>query len=298
MEVKKSFYTTVSHRFDLQHVEDVACDLCGGEEYKALWAESGFSIRQCRACSLVYVSPQPAAKEFARFYDGMYVDPTVEDSRARSLGYAERHISRLIQRKRPQGGKFLDIGCGYGRLLQEMEGLPWQCTGLELSEAALEYARAHSPGATFVQGSIEDCDFSEAKQDCIVMIGVLEHVKSPTKTLERVATWLNPGGLLLLQVPYIAPYIRLKRWIPLLPVNFEAPRHLFDFSPATMRRFLDQTGYTDVELRVTPPYASPSALSTALIWGVKAVGFALYGLSGGHYIYPFTGALLASTTRP
>jgi SAM-dependent methyltransferase len=297
MKVKRSFYTTFSHSFEIENVEEVVCNLCGSGRFKPLGSELDYEIRQCADCGLVYVSPQPAQDEMARFYAGMYEDGSETSVAARSLGAVEEHLWRLLTARRPEGGRLLEIGCGYGRLLKRLDPARWELTAIEMSEAAAAHARNTVPAATVHQIGIEEAAFPAGSQDCIVAVAVLEHLKDPGAALDRMTEWLAPGGLLVLQVPHVAAYIRLKRWLPFLPIHFEAPRHLFDFSPATLPRYLRERGYGRIRLDVARPYASPSALATALIWGVKVPGIVLHALSGGRYVYPFAGAFVVHAIR-
>ena len=166
-----------------------------------------------------------------------------------------------------------------------------------MSKDALEQARVKLPDATFHRTSMEDAPIAPASQDCVMMIAVLEHLKSPQDALARIHTWLDDGGLVMIQVPYVAPFIKAKRWIPWLPIHFEAPRHLFDFSPSTMKRYLREAGYTDIHIEISRPYSSPTALGAALIWAVKLVGYTFYYATGRRYVYPFSGAILASAVK-
>src|SRR5690606_35194656 len=93
-EIRKSFYTTVSHPFEFERVEAVACNACGGERYRVLGTEHGFAIRECADCGLVYVSPQPVREELARFYDNMYLEDP-ETLQAQAPGYVESHLRRI-----------------------------------------------------------------------------------------------------------------------------------------------------------------------------------------------------------
>ncbi len=291
MEVKRSFFTTFSHAFESGEVEEVDCNLCRSNQYDELGTELGFHIRQCLQCGLIYVSPQPTAAELPRFYEGMYTDDSDEAVEMRSLGYIEKHLSRIIKRRKPQGGRLLEIGCGYGALLRAIADQPWKVTAVEMSGNALDYAREHCPNVEFHQGSLEDAEFRPESQDCVVLIAVLEHVKDPAAAIQRMASWLAPGGLLLIQVPYVGPYIRLKRWLPWLPIYFEAPRHLFDFSPKTLPEYLRRAGFENIHTEIARPYSAPTPLSAALIWMIKIPGLVLYHLTGGRYIYPFASAI-------
>ncbi len=297
MEVKKSFYTTVDHPFELGAVEDVACNLCGSNRYRVTGTELAFEIRTCRDCGLVYVSPQPLGEDLPAFYAGMYADREAETVAARSLGHVERHLRSIIERRRPDGGRLLDIGCGYGRFLSGFVGRPWTLTGTEISETAIAHVGETVPDATVHHGLIEDVDFADASFDAITLIAVLEHVKDPKATIARVSRWLAPGGVLLVQVPYIAPFIRVKRYVPALPIYFEAPRHLYDFSPRTLPRYFEEAGFGDIRKDIGRPYSSVGALGELLIWGVKAPGLVLHALTGGRYVYPFASAIVVHGTK-
>jgi SAM-dependent methyltransferase len=297
MEVQKSFFTTVSHPFHIEHVEEVKCNLCGSGEYTSIGKELEFDIRACSKCGLVYVSPQPAQEEFAKFYAGMYSEHSDESAATRSLGYVERHLAALLKRRRPQGGRIVEVGCGYGNFLAQIKEQPWRITALEVSQTALEYARARIPNAEFHQTTLEDADILPESHDCVAMIAVLEHVKNPRAAIAKVSGWLRPGGLLVIQVPYVNAFIRLKRFLPFLPIAFEAPRHLFDFSPKTLPAYLNEAGYRDIRVEIARPYSSPTPLGAYMIWGVKLIGLAIYFATFKRYVYPFAGGIVVHAVK-
>lgn len=297
MEVKKSFYTVGHQPIAIARYEEVVCNLCGAAEYTALGRELEFEIRQCAACSLVYVNPQPTAEELPRFYEGMYADQPEGEGDHRSLGYIESHLRAIIRRRKPEGGRLFEVGCGYGRFLEAMRGPEWSLAGIEISAEALAHARRRAPDAQLAQSTFEDAPDPGELQDCVVLIAVLEHVKNPRATLERLATWLKPGGLLVLVVPYLTPFLKAKRFVPGLPIYLEAPRHLFDFSPKTLERYLRESGFEAVKPDIGRPYSSPSRSGELLTWSIKLPGIALHALSGGRYVYPFASSIVMTATR-
>ncbi len=288
--VKRSFFSTFERPFEFEQTREVACNFCSSQFYHLLMQESGFDIRRCDECGLVYVSPQPAAEEFAQLSENMYPDADESEVKSRSLGLHEKFIREIIKNRKPEGGRLLDVGCGYGKLLINMSDLPWDLTGIELSTTALSYAKEKLPDAAFHQTSIEQAPIENAGQDCITCIAVLEHVSDPRDVLQRFYDWLAPGGLLVIQVPYVVPFLRAKRFIPAIPIYFEAPSHLYDFPPKLLADHLRSLGFQDVRAEIPPPYSSPSRAVTALIWSVKLAGRAIRFLSGGKYIYPFVGS--------
>jgi 2-polyprenyl-3-methyl-5-hydroxy-6-metoxy-1,4-benzoquinol methylase len=291
--VKRSFYTTVDHPFEITSTEEVWCNYCGQKAFDLLGTELDFEIRSCTSCKSVYISPQMTTDELSYFYDNMYLDDSPEEIKARGLGYTEKQMRKIITSRKPDGGKFLDVGCGFGAVLAGMDNLNWELYGLETGKKAIEVARERVPSATIHEGLIEDAGFEEGSFDCITIIAVLEHVKDPNAVLETLMKWLAPGGLLIVQVPHVEPFIRLKKWISGIPIVFEAPRHLFDFSPRTLRNYFQKTGCRDIKLDIALPYACDSKFAEMLIWGIKVVSIALHKITFRKYILPFSGGLIA-----
>ncbi len=298
-EVRGSFYTTFHHVYGAIQTEDVACALCGAQQFRLLGREDIFEIRRCTACTLVYVSPQPSAESLPAFYEGMYEDASEQEVAARSLGAVEKHIRRICLMRKPAGGILCDVGCGFGRFLHAMEATPFALQGVELSEQARAYAQRLAPGALLHAGTAETAAFEPESFDCITLIAVFEYVKDPTRVMANLHTWLKPGGLLVVQVPYIQHFFGLSRALPVGPrIAFEAPRHLFDFSPKTLARFFREAGFQDIRTEIARPYASASALGHAAIWAVKLPGMLLWKLSGGRYVYPFAAAIVVHGVKP
>ncbi|HTU03326.1 MAG TPA: hypothetical protein VMG58_15970, partial [Candidatus Sulfotelmatobacter sp.] len=95
-----------------------------------------------------------------------------------------------------------------------------------------------------------------------------------------------PGGMVVIRVPDTTPIVRLLRPLGLGDWLYDAPFHLFDFSPPTLRVLLGRTGFTDVRIfpgRPTLP-ARLSARLTGRAWGALARG--LYAGSGGRLLLP------------
>jgi SAM-dependent methyltransferase len=86
-------------------------------------------------------------------------------------------------------------------------------------------------------GSLEGAGFEPAAFDLVTLVHVVEHLPDPRATLEAAVRLLRPGGTLVLVTPNFGSLdSRLHRddWFPLDP-----PRHLFLFSPASIRRCVE-----------------------------------------------------------
>ncbi len=289
-EAKRSFMVTFDRPFELEHPEEVWCNLCSSKRFTVFDREQLFEVRECSDCGLAYISPQPSDEDMTKICEGMYPDDSEEEVQARSLGLHEKLIRRILERRRPEGGRLLDVGCGYGLFLESIAGLPWELTGIEPSRTAANYARKLVSKADIRIGTVDEAEIEPASQDCITCIAVLDHLKDPRGAMDRFAEWLAPDGLLVVQVAYTMPFLRLKRWAPWIPLYFGAPHLMFDIPPRRLERYWRELGFDDIRYDVPPPYASPSRLKTAAIWPGKVAGRVVRTVSTGKCVFPFIGS--------
>lgn len=289
-EAKRSFMNTFDRPFELTHPEEVWCNLCSSKRFTLFDREQLFEIRECTDCGLVYISPQPSHEDIPKICEDMYPGDSEADVRARSLGLHEKLIRRIIEQRRPEGGRLLDVGCGYGLFIESIADLPWELTAIEPSPTAANHAQKLVSKADVRVGTIDDVAVEPASQDCITCIAVLDHLKDPGSAMDRFAEWLAPDGLLVVQVAFTMPFLRLKRWAPWIPLHFGAPHLMFDIPPRRLERHWRELGFDDIRYDVPPPYASPSRLRTAAIWPGKLIGKAVQTITAGKCVFPYIGS--------
>lgn len=117
------------------------------------------------------------------------------------------------------GGHVLDLGCGNGvpASLWLVEN-DFRVTGVDVSDAMIERARALVPDATFVRGSMTDpaeADFAPGTFDAVVSFYALIHVplEDQAETVRRVAGWVRPGGIVVATVGHTAWQGREQDWL-------------------------------------------------------------------------------------
>jgi len=131
---------------------------------------------------------------------------TLEEAQVHKLDY---HIE---QAKAAGAARVLDIGCGWGSLLERLataHGVG-QAVGLSLSEAQLKHIEARrTPGVDVRLESWSD-HATEQPYDAIISIGAIEHFVRPETSIEdrieiyrhffdRSRAMLRPGGFMSLQ---------------------------------------------------------------------------------------------------
>lgn len=113
----------------------------------------------------------------------------------------------------------------------------WEVAGVEPSAEA----RRRVPSALQhrVVGAIDD--ITGASFDVITLWHVLEHLPSPGQDIEKLKARLSPGGVLFIAVPNFDSWeaaIGRSRWF-----HLDVPRHLYHFTPNTVRRLLELQGF-------------------------------------------------------
>jgi SAM-dependent methyltransferase len=208
----------------------------------------------CSGCGTLRLDPLPTGEQLAAAYDEAYfgagatkfislVDPIVGLSRLRRVHRAEG-LLRQVTGGRP--GRVLDLGCGDGFFLERLVAKGHAAAGTELSAATAKRA-ARVAGIDLRTGTLAESSFPAASFDLVTAWHVLEHLPEPGLTLARCRRWLAPGGMLLAAVPNSGSWqarVFGAAWFHLDP-----PRHLHQFSTASLARVLAVAGFEPVAVR-------------------------------------------------
>ncbi|MCG8604112.1 class I SAM-dependent methyltransferase, partial [bacterium] len=157
----------------------------------------------------------------------------------------------------------LDIGCGTGEFLLEMQSHGWQTRGIEKDAQAAEFAqKIYRLDVT--SGDIEAKKHLKKSYDIVTLWHVLEHLHDPWEALQTVRQILKDDGYVLIAVPNIgstdARFYR-QNWVAL-----DAPRHLYHFTPQTLARLLQRAGFKLVKTRQMPLDAFYNSLMSELVY--------------------------------
>lgn len=258
-------------------------------------APGTWMLLRCSKCGLVWLNPQPIPEDIGKLYCNYFThDPSPETLKTEpakswreavklgilnaAFGYkndrANKLLGWMVSRLGPlrdivegsvmwlngsRPGKLLDVGCGDGRFLARMQKLGWEVTGAELDGQAAEVARERF-GLHVYEGVLEEIAFPDDTFDAITMNHVVEHLPDPIGTFRECKRVLKKGGRLVVTVPNIGSLghrLYQEAWRGLEP-----PRHLFLFSPSTLRACVERSGLQVLELRTT-------ARTARLMWAAS-----------------------------
>ncbi len=237
-----------------ENLEQVKCNFCGADDYKAKYVKDGYNIVQCNKCGLVYVNPRLTQEAIDKLYDEdyflgegfdksvQYQDEFNELSDKTDLSDWDASAIKEFLQTKEQTPKLLDIGCGMGLFLWKAKHVGFDVEGIELSPFAAEFVR--SKGIKVRDKSIYEEKLPENHYDAISMKEVIEHLPDPKAALQNVYESLKPGGILFMTTGnYDCPERKLrgKDWFYFMPEG-----HIYIFSNKTMANYLREIGFSKI----------------------------------------------------
>ena len=201
-----------------------------------------YTLLRCSNCSLVWLSHPPKPDEMHGHYTEAYdrlISAAGDDSPIRW-----RHRNSALAPYK-QSGALLDLGCSSGAFLHSLAREKWSLYGIEMSAESAKKAQEKTGAKVFV-GNILDATFPAESFDVVTCFDVLEHLYEPRKTIAKVAEWLKPGGIFYVLVPNIDS--AEGRVFGAYWHGLELPRHLFHYSPASLKFLTRSVGLRTVSL--------------------------------------------------
>ncbi len=145
----------------------------------------------------------------------------------------------------PRGRAVLDVGCGSGRIIQDLP----EAVGMDIVPGKLRFLRPRHPW--LVQGSLFALPFRAGAFDAVICSEVIEHVPDAPPLFEELGRVLRPGGTLILGTPdYARKLWWLLEWIygKVLPGAY-AQEHITHYTREGLARRLRDQGYTVHDLQ-------------------------------------------------
>lgn len=244
-------------------MEHVPCLICSSDRATGLYRQFGLPIVRCASCGFAFASPRLSKEEVWTRYSSDYFTREylpaygVRDEHYDVTPFIQRYAPLLHEMARRRGGpgKLLEVGVAAGFFLKEAERAGWQCVGTEIMDAAIEFATARL-GLDVRKQAAEELSFPEETFDAIAMLEVIEHLYDPRRALRAAWAVLRPGGLLVLTTPNFRSLSRAilgQQWAVISPAE-----HLYYFTSASLRRLLQETGFTSVEDLLPQPGFGPA----------------------------------------
>ncbi len=178
-------------------------------------------------------------EKVARFWDYLAAHDASEF-------FSEKHapdIVRRLMRRKPQA--VVDIGCGTGPLIQELDRRGVRAVGVDSSPAVLEAAMLRTPDATFHLGSVTGIPLADASMDAAMLIEVVEHLDDETldSAIAEARRVLRPGGVLVITTPNSERLAASTRQCPDCGAEFHFYQHVRTWTTRTLGDYLKSRGF-------------------------------------------------------
>jgi 2-polyprenyl-3-methyl-5-hydroxy-6-metoxy-1,4-benzoquinol methylase/predicted RNA-binding Zn-ribbon protein involved in translation (DUF1610 family) len=235
------------------------CPVCGGEHLKRKMeckdhyvSGETFEIDECADCGFMLTQGFPAENVIGRYYDTPnyishsdthrgIVNALYHHVRRYMLGNKARLVCHSTGMRR---GSLLDIGAGTGYFAATMVSRGWQVSAVEKSESARDFAQR-----TFDIKLLPECFLLQnaASQiyDAVTLWHVMEHLEHLNETWERIRSLLKDTGVLVVAVPNPTSHDAAK--YADLWAAYDVPRHLWHFTPDSMKHLAAKHGFSLVK---------------------------------------------------
>ena len=100
-----------------------------------------------------------------------------------------------------KGKKILDIACGKGLFLNAAKEKGLEIFGLDISDVAINKAKAIVKESNFVVGDAEEMPYQDEEFDYVTCFGSLEHFAHPEKGVRELSRALKRNGVAMVYVP-------------------------------------------------------------------------------------------------
>lgn len=229
------------------------CPVCGGSDLRSVLTATDhtvsgetFPIVECGTCSLRFTQDVPDARSIGPYYKSEdyishsdtskgLINRIYKGVRKRTLRKKRKLIASVTRMSK---GRLLDVGSGTGSFVNEMRQHGWRVTGLEPDDGARNVA------AQLYRIELKDISSLYELQpnsfDAITLWHVLEHVHDLSNYVDQLKTLLDTNGKLLIAVPNyksVDAKVYGSHW-----AAYDVPRHLYHFSPQSMKVLMEKKG--------------------------------------------------------
>ena len=233
------------------------CPKCYGSNYEIFLqctdytvSKEKFTIVSCKKCGFIFTNPRPDIVSIGKYYESEdYISHS--NAKAGSINKIYHFIKkiaiekkiRLIENLNPNKKTLLDIGCGTGSFLGMIKNHGWMATGIEPNEKARETAIKIYSVPVFDEQKLKS--FPKESFSVVTMWHVMEHVHNLKQRIIDIYNLLEKNGFAFIAVPNYTSWD--AKYYGKLWAGFDVPRHLYHFSPETIKELFKQSNLEHID---------------------------------------------------
>ena len=229
----------------LNEVQNTCCPCCYSSEFIFWASERGFVVSRCKQCDILLLNPMPDMESVAlavgtgfHVHDGITLNVRSRRIEKKVTRYRQYFVSRFNDICfSGQPITWLDVGCGYGEVLEAVSGtLPQgsSIVGVEPMQHKVEAARAC--GLEVISGYLEPYKF---KANVISMIDIFSHIWDFRTLLKVASTNIAPGGEVFIETGNLADLSKRDEF----PGELGLPDHMIFGGERHIVKYLTDAGF-------------------------------------------------------
>jgi 2-polyprenyl-3-methyl-5-hydroxy-6-metoxy-1,4-benzoquinol methylase len=221
------------------------CIACGANASQPTYG----GLTRCVECTHVWadveITDERLRDLYGRhyFFGEEYTDYLADvDCARRNFADRLRTLQRFLM---PSHQRLFEIGCAYGVFLDLAKERFRSVSGIDISQDAIAYARGHF-NVEARHGDLLETDLGSEQYDVVCLWDTVEHLRSPDRFIQKIASHMPPGSVLALTTGDIASLnarLRREHWRLIHP-----PTHLHYFSQRSMETMLRRLGFDVVHV--------------------------------------------------
>ena len=207
-----------------------------------------YTFKQCLSCDSVFLKHPVDQGQIDQYYPSWYLPYRGADAwgkysiivKATESIQDKKRVKRCLKFfDKKKKINVLDVGCGKPSFLAQLDKKTnWNLTGIDFKITNWQQNQAYK-NVELIDGELKNISFDK-KFDLITMWHYLEHDYHPDKTLARIKDLLNPGGIVIIEVPNYQSLT--QKWQKEYWEGWHTPRHTVLYHPNSWSTLFDNAG--------------------------------------------------------
>ncbi len=241
------------------------CKICSGKLYS--WQKNlfddrhgypgKFKILRCTDCGFGQTIPQLSESKISKIYSNYYPWKKIDVKNIKKSDYKMPNRTDIWRKGLFINGQYkvrpksvvLDVGCGLGFSLLELESIGCKAYGIDPDNNAKKLADKFK--LNFKKGFVTNNIFIKKKFDYVIANQVLEHTNDPIKFLTGCKKRLKSNGEIIISFPNpnsLTRFLLKNNWL-----HWHIPYHLNFFTRDSIRILAKKTGLQIKSIKTYTP---------------------------------------------
>lgn len=237
---------------NLDYFEHRNCPVCNESKSSVICRNDSLNVFVCcNNCQMVYMNPV-LKKELI---NEQYTDSKNKTAKHKLWNNSLKHLEPVSSPRKSERfdlllkyskrGRFLDFGCGFGKLTDQLKFFFDEIEGVEIDPFCAKHA-GDIFGFKIYNDFIENLNLNN-RYDACMSYNNIEHLRDPEEILKHIYASLKDKGILYIECPNMEGLsIKIFKGKHHL---LQSTEHLNMFNLTTLSRLLKNCGFKPIEIK-------------------------------------------------